>query len=1621
MAKLEYSRKCITIEEKLEWIEAELKQSSPDINLVTSMLDGILSRLEEQEKFLDGGDKFNSKNVKEFLKAFPKMIDGKRRSTINLWLRKVRPINITQLLQYINETETAAKMLENQDVVMFLGTSQSGKSTTIHFLTGSKFSFNGKALHIEQSSKHVDVDSVKTGFNLKSTTRFINPVKIPAEALNNLGVVSGSYTSDGIILCDAPGFGDTQGAEMDISNGIGITRALQRCRSVKFLFVCSDQIGDTGGLFKRIIETVGSMFYSIDDHLDAFSYIFTKWNDSSLIYDKLAAIRDAVIEKESPESPLYLISEHMVQSIENKIYLVEPCSGNPAEILNMVISNISKIENTQETFKDFVSSESLLKLMEYCRMVEIAIPMALAQREVSVMTKKMQQLCEINNKVKTNEGMQAQQHCTQAICGHLDMVQSYFDEICDRICDPSAVSVLMEDKKWIVTCFEDAIDLATIMQYVERDTLIPHFATRLEKLTMEFCQTFGNTFSDKSDSEGLNATAESEHITVSDLSTASVLREKAYCVKEILLSSEKLSNDNRMKETISYIYEQYELMESRLNSRCQFFTKFMVSEYVQSNSLPKLLTLLDYMTELKSLFTHFPRVNPEHSFSLVETTDALIQRFRITEEDASAIFNKDAHELYLMDANNLRQMVEQLEILSSLANNPTIKNILTTEQIDIVKASMEASSKSLHVLSRTLMLYLTSLLPSLDSIQVIAFAEVQKFSYMLGFCDSSAFRNYTIEFNRYMASCSQYLCDSLKCLESNDSAPMDIDTLRVAFINLSTAFEESEAKQYLSHTLEVFRDIVHRLKEYASKVSFDSMSCSVFMRLHKITEIEKIPLFGYEGSENLKDEAMKSSIATEVKEIRLLYDAGVITVEKIVLHVLYSENMLNFDFKTITDSLLIVPHLPHGSTAAHYVQSFRTFITQKLPTYWAEIKEAFNKTNISEGDDVVALMKTQLKTASMDWAGTISKLVTLREQFKTSSFSFPHGHSEAVELFDTLPTDIISTSITEALSYIAECKDALLMYPLIATIGRRWVDLTSTSVTMWVDPILSNGSLLNTYNIADSDGLSFRSLSDLFVEKLRLLTKDLKSEISFATSAKRWAEVSDLLKTRKDDLSSADLDEVTSDLAKVVQEESELLLASTEIYSSPNFPQIFEESIQQLQTIIWAHKELSSLVLISIIDASKVAACEKNIQNLIQNRIKDSFDILVEKKSFRLLEEYVQSLEDILSKLSSFPMQCRAPDCEQYSDYSAYLSHIISLKNEQIDGALQDAVNFICEQDIPQYYQNPPSDVIDTLKACENLRSNRYQLSYQGLKEWILNQYACLLYIDLSKRVVSVPSGTSFEQYEEVYRQATKSRSYIPRDFVADVNDLCNLAEKFITQQKSSLEIERISCELQNLSEYIGIFRRHCSESNFNHARVIKANIEKSLASQIKVIGDRLDDKDFMHAIDHFNIFSKHLMLYDTTLGQLKDNLISTSTTTCSYQILEARYYIQKPMNFFRGKTKSVDSHYYVVINGIRHTLPCLTVEEKRTMKSHHTFVYSEGRTEELQLYSQSEVTRKGLTLVERIKELFNTSVSTLGSGDRFDISLHIVVKFLRSASTISNGEPVYLLKKNHRFARRKN
>jgi signal recognition particle GTPase len=119
-------------------------------------------------------------------------------------LEQIRPLEIDALLESVDVSRKFSNVIKDKDVILLLGVSGAGKSTTIQFLAGSpmhQIEVEG-LLHIEASEfKNSAVETVKTSPFSKSETRSINAVVI------NLHEI-GMDREDSVIVCDTPGFGE---------------------------------------------------------------------------------------------------------------------------------------------------------------------------------------------------------------------------------------------------------------------------------------------------------------------------------------------------------------------------------------------------------------------------------------------------------------------------------------------------------------------------------------------------------------------------------------------------------------------------------------------------------------------------------------------------------------------------------------------------------------------------------------------------------------------------------------------------------------------------------------------------------------------------------------------------------------------------------------------------------------------------------------------------------------------------------------------------------------------------------------------------------------------------------------------------------------------------------------------------------------------------------------------------------------------------------------------------------------------------------------------------------------------------------------------------------------------
>lgn len=202
-------------------------------------------------------------------------------------LFKFMPLNVFEsynLVQQARERVTAVD--ENAAITLVVGKTHAGKSTTILFSAGLDFakievpSGEGSITHyhpVDTRNRFNDVPNLKTvvsSCQRKSETRFVNPITFNAAAVDR------SLRPVSLTLCDAAGFGDTDGAEVDIANAYSILQVVQKCSSVKFVAVLSHMsIGDTGEGILELVQMLAQILPVSDSDLsllDSIVYVFTK-------------------------------------------------------------------------------------------------------------------------------------------------------------------------------------------------------------------------------------------------------------------------------------------------------------------------------------------------------------------------------------------------------------------------------------------------------------------------------------------------------------------------------------------------------------------------------------------------------------------------------------------------------------------------------------------------------------------------------------------------------------------------------------------------------------------------------------------------------------------------------------------------------------------------------------------------------------------------------------------------------------------------------------------------------------------------------------------------------------------------------------------------------------------------------------------------------------------------------------------------------------------------------------------------------------------------------------------------------------------------------------------------
>jgi predicted GTPase len=146
-------------------------------------------------------------------------------------------------------------VIKNKDVILVIGTTGSGKTTTILKFLGCNFKLKeGTRSWIPDDGCNPEYGSFRISNKARSETSIINAALIPPEMKTNL--LDDKVIKEELFLCDTPGFEDTKRSEHDIANQKGIFNAIKRCNSVRVIVLIPNSAMDMSNCRMEGIRTI---------------------------------------------------------------------------------------------------------------------------------------------------------------------------------------------------------------------------------------------------------------------------------------------------------------------------------------------------------------------------------------------------------------------------------------------------------------------------------------------------------------------------------------------------------------------------------------------------------------------------------------------------------------------------------------------------------------------------------------------------------------------------------------------------------------------------------------------------------------------------------------------------------------------------------------------------------------------------------------------------------------------------------------------------------------------------------------------------------------------------------------------------------------------------------------------------------------------------------------------------------------------------------------------------------------------------------------------------------------------------------------------------------------------
>ena len=379
------------------------------------------------------------KTLGTFVQAPNPLLAQEILDAISNLVKEAFPLDLCELYKLLKQSQIQASSIQDHDSLLLIGSSGSGKTSTLLYLAGVEFTeqeVDGSDHYEPSRFPAEELKAFRTACGSTSVTRAIQSFPVQLES------------GKSILVADSPGFGDSAGPVMEIVNAMGLCRALQGAKSVRPVVVLScDTLGDRFQAFKDTMSTIIRMTGGGNcKDFGAFHYLFTKSmdpRDEKRICKKLNKVLQDLDSSDSWLRPLLadMVEKTTPTALMLSLSSNQGYESSPSSILSHIVASDCVIDDPRSFFSPPFPKVVLGQLQNQLTLNLKLLKGELASQNYMAVMSRMQVLKDLASVLQEGEkaSKEAQDIIRQDILYCIDKLNRHVAQI--DSCDGDATSL----------------------------------------------------------------------------------------------------------------------------------------------------------------------------------------------------------------------------------------------------------------------------------------------------------------------------------------------------------------------------------------------------------------------------------------------------------------------------------------------------------------------------------------------------------------------------------------------------------------------------------------------------------------------------------------------------------------------------------------------------------------------------------------------------------------------------------------------------------------------------------------------------------------------------------------------------------------------------------------------------------------------------------------------------------------------------------------------------------------------------------------------------------------------------------------------------------------------------